>query len=346
MVGAYGFMLWFIEPPELNRPTIIRSPVRTGDPAETNGDVIELGPVPVHEEDGWRRDVYTILVAGEDDGFGGPDVIMVVLFDVGNGSIDVLSIPRDTIVNVPWALKKINSYQHLFRRAERYQHYDHYIYALRHGVANLVGYQTDFWITLDLDAFIELVDAIGGVELDVPQRMRYSDPHQNLFIDLHPGPQLLDGEAAMGLVRFRNYPQGDIQRIRVQHEFLRALSGQLLQARNILVLDDMVRIFRDNVDTDLSIRNLLWFATEFLRLDSENVRFHSVDHTIANINDNVNGVSYVSLFVEPWLELINTYMNPFTWELQAEDLEILTRDRSTGRFFTTNGAPFQNNWAG
>ena len=343
MVGAYGFMLWFLEAPVVDRD-MLRPPSQIGAfPGEDDtGEIIALAPVPGEQDAGWRRNVYSILIAGEDDGFGGNDVIMVVLFDQGNGTVDVLSIPRDTIVNVPWGIKKINSYQHLFRQLP--QDYDHYIYALRDGVAKLIGYPTDFWVTLDTNGFVELVDAIGGVYFDVPQRMFYSDPAQDLLINLQPGMQRLDGVAAEGLVRFRNYITGDIQRIQTQHLFLRAVADQLLQARNILVLNDLARIFQDNVSTDIPLRTLAWFAYEFLQVDSENIRFHSVDDSIANIFDNVNGISYVSLFVEPWVELINTYMNPFTWDIQAEDLEILTRDRNTGAFFTTNGAPFQNNW--
>jgi len=123
------------------------------------------------------------------------------------------------------------------------------------------------------------------------------------------------------------------------------LSDQLLSARSILAIDDLLRVFRNNVETDLTLRNLAFFATEFLRMDPENIRFHSVDASLANIADSVNGISYVSLRVEPWVELLNNYMNPFTWEIRAEDLEILTRDPQTRQFFTTNGAPWQNNWA-
>jgi len=351
MAGAYGFALWFIEAPEVERPDMRPSaqvvmPSHDWEPGEQPAErpPQELAPLPGPADDtGWRPDVYTFLLTGEDVG-GLTDVIMVVLFDTGNNSIDVLSIPRDTIVNVPWRVKRINSYRNMWRHAEAYRHHEHYIYALRDGVERLVGYQTDRWVVLELDGFAELVDAIGGVYFDVPQRMVYNDPYQGLFINLHPGYQRLTGEQAMGLVRFRRYPQGDIQRIRVQHDFLRALSSQLLQARNVWVLNDMVRIFRDNVDTDLTLRELLFFATEFLQVESEDIRFHSVDNTMANISENVNGVSYVSLRVEPWLAMINAYMSPFTFELQAEDLEILTRDPVTRQFFTTNGAPFSNNW--
>jgi len=348
MVGTYGFMLWYIEPPEVDRPSMQANAQRAA--GSQGGEAMSLQVLPGDaaeikmEEDGWRRGVHTILIAGEDDGFGGNDVIMVVLFDSWNHTMDVLSIPRDTMVNVPWGLRKINSYQHLFRRLP--YDYDHYIYALIDGVAKLIGYPVDHYVIVDLDGFVALVDAIDGVEFDVPQRMLYSDPVQNLFINLQPGLQRLYGQEAMQLVRFRTYPQGDIQRIRVQHDFLRALTSQLLQARNVLILDELVHIFQSNVETDLSFRNLLWFGTEFLRMDHENLRFHAVDNTIANINDHVNGISYVTLYVEPWLRLINTYMNPFTWEIRAEDLEILTRDPVTGTFFTTNGAPFGTTWWG
>jgi len=267
---------------------------------------------------------------------------MVVLFDTIAGSIDVLTIPRDTIVNVPWGLKKLNSYQNLHGLLP--DDYDHYIYALRDGVEKLVGFPADFWITVDLDGFISLVDAIGGVDFDVPQRMVYSDPVQDLFINLQPGMQRLDGYHAMHLVRFRNYITGDIERIQMQHAFLDAMADQLISARGLLAIDDLLRVFRDNVETDLTLRNLAFFASEFLRLDPADIRFHSVDSSLANISDSVGGISYVSLFVEPWVELLNTYMNPFTWDIQAEDLEILTRDPATRQFFTTNGAPWQNNW--
>jgi len=243
---------------------------------------------------------------------------------------------------VPWGLKKINSIQHMHRYLP--YNYTHYIYALRDEVANLVGYTTDHWITLDLGGFVTLVDALGGVEIEVPQRMLYSDPCQGLRIDLQPGLQRLNGRQAEGLIRFRNYADGDISRIRMQHAFLEALGDQLLSARGLLAIDDLLRIFRDNVETDLTLRNLAFFASEFMRLDPENIRFHTVDRSMANIGDRVNGISYVTLFVEPWVEMINRYMNPFNFEIYAEDLEILTRDRQTGQFFTTNGAPWRNNW--
>ena len=342
MISAYGFAVWFVDPPTVNRPVVSAPPVveeaAVEGADEDQEKIIAALPVPRAREDR----IYTILVAGEDDGFGGNDVIMVVVVNATAGSIDVLSIPRDTMVNVPWGLKKINSIQHMHRYLP--ETFDHYIYALAAQVEKLVGFPMDHWVTVDLDGFIDLVDAVGGVEFDVPRRMSYHDPFQDLRIDLAPGVQRLNGYQAMQLVRYRGYVEGDIARIAVQQDFMSALSGQLLRARNILAVDDLIRAFRDNVDTSLTLRNLAYLAMEFLQMESENINFHAVDASIANIGDNVHGISYVSLFVEPWLELINTHLNPHPWEIQAEDLEILTRDRATGEFFTTNGAPFSNNW--
>ena len=345
---SYMFFLLMFHPPDIGHPVVRGSAAPMTARAEmdlqTEGDWAAPGafmnPLETAQA-GWREGVFTFLVAGEDNGFGGTDVVMVVLFDTMERRIEVLSIPRDTLVNVPWSPGRINSIQNLYHRLDG--DYDHYIYALRDEVAKLIGYQVNNWVTVDLDGFVRLIDAIGGVEFDVPQRMVYSDPHQNLFINLQPGLQTLDGERAMHLVRFRSFPEGDIQRIRVQQAFLGALADQLLHPRNLLILDDLVRIFLDNVDTDLTFRNLGFFAYEFLRTDRENIRFHYVDRSIGNIFDRIGRASVVTLYLEPWLELINAYFNPFTWEITVDHVEIVTRDRggsralvvTEGRFYTS-----------
>ena len=338
--GTYMFFLLMIHPPDIGHP-VVRNSAAT---VATRADIEALpegalsrgfGEPLETVQAGWREGVYTILIAGEDDDGGGTDVVMVLLFDTIEGRIDLLSIPRDTKINVPWSPGRLNSVQGMYRRLDG--DYDRYVYGLIDEVANLIGYQVNSWVTLDLRGFVALVDAVGGVHFNVPQRMQYADPCQNLFINLHPGYQRLDGNQAMQLVRFRRYSEGDIQRIRVQQDFLAALADQLLQARNLLLVDDLIRIFRDNVETDLSVWNLAFFAQEFLRMDRENIHFHTVDQNIANIFDRVNGASMVTLYLEPWLELINAYMNPFTWEITVDDVAIITREERTRAFVVTDG---------
>ena len=351
MVSAYAAVLWFIEPPQVGNIQGTRPPSQSlhlGGPNngqmgddDTVGTQMITVPRPEIAEGSWRNGVFSVLILGEDDGFGGPDVIMVALFDTNVPSLDILSIPRDTVVNVPWGLKKINSVQAFYGQLPG--EHENYVEAMAEQVGMLIGHIPQNWITLDLTGFITLVDAIGGVEFYVPQNMVYSDPEQDLFINLRRGRQLLNGDQAMQLVRFRNFPTGDIARIGVQQDFLWALSNQLLSAEGLLAVNDLIRIFQNNVDTDMTFRNLAFFAYELLRLDIQNIRFHYVNASTANIGDSVNDISYVTLFVDPWLALVNQHFNPFTWRILAEDLEILTRNQQ-GQFFTTNGAAFTNNW--
>jgi len=338
----YGLAAWFISPPVVYRPTAPPVRIETVPTVMPELEVVPVRqmalPAPVPEPEYDR--IYTVLVAGEDVG-GNTDVIMLVTFNVTEQSINVLSIPRDTAIDVPWPNQRINSIQNLYRNLP--QEYDHYIYALVDQVERIVGFPVDHWINVDLDGFIALVDAIpgDGIYFNVPQRMSYRDPHQGLRIDLQPGYQYLNGYQAMQLVRFRGYRSGDIQRIQVQQDFLQVLSDQLLQNQSILMVDDLIRIFQNNVDTSLTLRNLAYFAVEFLQMESENIRFHAVDASVANIFDTINGRSMVTLSIEPWVALINEHMNPLPWDIYAEDLELLTRDPATGQLFTTNGVQFR-----
>jgi LCP family protein required for cell wall assembly len=108
----------------------------------------------------------------------------------------------------------------------------------------LFGIQIPYYVKVDLAAFRDVVDAIGGVEFDVPQRMYYKDPGQKLNIDLYPGLQTLDGEQAEGLVRYRKsdplkpispgYAMGDLHRVEIQQEFLKAFISQAMRKEALL----------------------------------------------------------------------------------------------------------------
>lgn len=329
--GMYAAFKIFIEPPEVDTP---------------NGGAAAVTVEPQDEVEvdgaGWREGVYTFLLAGEDDENGGTDVIMVGIYDSDEGTVNIVSIPRDTIVNVPWGVKKINSYKNMYKQLDG--DYDQYVDALIDGVENIIGYKVNSYVTIDLDGFVALVDAIGGVEFDVPSDMYYNDPAQNLYIDISKGLQTLSGEDAMGVVRYRHYSDGDIERINVQQALMKAVIVDLLQVSNITKVNTLLDIYADYVDTDLTAQNIGWYADEFLALDSENINFYSLGDA-ANITDRVNGTSYVSIYVDQWLEMLNTYFNPYNdYEIQEDDLDILTRDEN-GNFYSTSGTiQGENTW--
>lgn len=102
---------------------------------------------------------------------------------------------------------------------------------------DLLGFPVDGYVLVDLEAFQKTVDLVGGVEFDVPMDMNYEDPSQNLYIHLQKGLQTLDGEQAMGLVRFRKgYATQDIQRTQTQQQFLKALAKQCLSVSSLTKL--------------------------------------------------------------------------------------------------------------
>lgn len=265
--------------------------------------------------DGRKKDFFTILVSGLDDENGGSDTNMLVALDAAGGTINVVSLPRDTLLNVDWSVKKLNNAYH-------------------HGgidgtmaqISNLLGIPVDFYITVDLRAFVELVDAIEGVDFEVPLDMDYDDPYQDLHIHIDAGMQHLDGEKALQVVRWRQnndgteYATRDIGRIGTQQAFLTAVAQQTLQLSNWDKIPAMAEIFQKWVDTDLKLSNLIWIGEQALTMGSENIAFHTLPGDGAGF---YKGGSYYVLEPQETLELINTYFNPYTTDLTLEDMDIL-----------------------
>ena len=282
------------------------------------------------ETAGREKDKYTFLLLGKDVVSGNTDTIMIGMFDAKEYTLNVVSIPRDTLVNVYWSTKKANT---LYTPDNMDETMD--------GFANLLGYEIDFYGVVDLEAFVHLVDAIGGVWYDVPdvegngQGMNYEDPEQDLYIHLEPGYQLLNGEQAIGIVRYRKgYANQDIGRIESQQHFLMAAAEQILANKDSISVTDLISVFLKYVETDLDYGECAWFAKELMKMDSEDIQFHTLP---GNYNDTVNGRSYVTIYVDEWLEMINTYLNPFNVDIQESNLDILTRDPETNKIYSTSG---------
>ena len=178
-----------------------------------------------------RQDVYNFLVLGVDRAANLSDVIMVISYDIAKQDIHVLSLPRDTYINVGSSYHKLNAYfsasynRSASRGTERYRDA---IESMASFIENSLCIRLDRYICMDTAGFREIIDAIGGVDMDVPFDMDYEDPEQNLYIHLKAGYQHLDGEKAEQFVRYRSgYLEGDIGRISAQRLFLTALVRQV-----------------------------------------------------------------------------------------------------------------------
>ena len=164
------------------------------------GDGIDYGDGVQPRVSGERKskDYYTVLILGRDTGGGGnTDTMLLASYDVTNQKANVMSIPRDTMVNVNWDVKKINSVYNMNGGGEKG------IKALYKEISQLVGFEPDYQVILEWEAVGKIVDAIGGVDFDVPYPMDYHDPAQNLVIEQAPGLRHLSGDDAMQVIRWR-----------------------------------------------------------------------------------------------------------------------------------------------
>ena len=283
-------------------------------------------PTPKEESAVRKDNVYTLLVVGRDRVGLNTDSIMVARFDCDDHTANIVSIPRDTLVNVPWAVKKVNS---VYGSAG--------IDGLVSEIEDLVGFGIDSYAVVNTYVFRQIIDCIGGVYFDVPIYMYYDDPDQDLYISLSPGYQLLNGDQCEQVVRFRQnndgtgYPNGDLGRIETQHAFFEALAKQVLQLGNISNLPQIIGLIIDNTDTNLTSGNIAFYAQEFLKMRSEDINFYTLPYESVYIR----GGSYVSIQLEPWLDMINTYLNPFTVDVTAANLDVLGFDGTN--FTSTTG---------
>ncbi len=267
-----------------------------------------------------RKDrCYTFLMAASDDGNGNADTIMVMTFDVPNKKIGVVSIPRDTVVNTTRKMPKINAA------------YAQGIEVLRSEVSNLVGFPIDFVITVDMEAFVKLVQAVGGVEFDVPIEMYYDDPAQDLSIHYMPGMQTLNGQQALEVVRFRKnadgtgYPDSDIGRTRTQQQMLKTLAGKVVSWNNIFKMKEFVDIFSTYVETNLGVRDMLYFANEASKMD---VGAALSGATLPGDGTKTyKGYSWCyALYREDALAMLNQNVNPYTEPLTMDDVGFVVID--------------------
>jgi len=317
VVAFCVYMLWE-QAPEVEKPKTEQLTEKlpenssSGTAAESAREKAEKGlPFDTKRKDG----VYTMLLVGNDDGTGNTDTIMVGKLDTVRHSMNFVSIPRDTIINVDWSVRKVNS---VYWGAKN--NGESGIDALKRHVKKLIGFDVDCYAVIDLEAFQQVIDALGGVWFDVPQKMQYDDGTGRLHIDLEPGYQLLDGYQSMCLCRYRSsYVDGDIGRISVQHEFLKAAANQLLSLGSVPNAGEIARIISRNTDTNLTAANIAYFVRQALMCKSEDVNFYTAPHTPAYVQE----LSYAFLDLYDWLEMINTQINPFSTEVGEGNLDLV-----------------------
>ncbi len=313
------------EKPEDTTPTTPTEPPEVTDPP----DDLDAEALITDREPG----TYTILIVGRDEASNSTDTLIVARLDTKAHTIDCVSIPRDTLINISWrgTPKKINAVYPGYSNSGKDP-----VEGLKTHIRNLIGFDVDCYSVVNVQAMEEAVDCIGGVWFDVPQYMRYYDPEQELRIILDPGYQLLNGEDAVKLCRYRyGYEGGDLDRIQVQQSFLKALAKQMLTLGNIPNLGTLVNILSENVDTDLTAANIAWFARQFLLCSMEDIHFYTMPSSTGCW---INGLNYVVVDQNAWLELINSALNPYKDPVTTANVNLLISNSSGSSIWSTVGA--------
>lgn len=198
-----------------------------------------------------------ILLLGVDDAVDSPDApkrsdtIIVASINPKDGTINLLSIPRDTKVSIPGrkGYDKINS-------AYAYGGAD----LAERTVEQFLNISINYYVVMNWQGFMKAVDILGGVDLYVEKDMNYEDPYANLSIHLTKGFQHLDGTKAGEYVRFRHDELGDIGRVQRQQRFLTSLSDEMFKFGTVFKLPALTSVLRQYISTDMPPMTMLKFA--------------------------------------------------------------------------------------
>lgn len=244
---------------------------------------------------------FTGLLVGLDKSKGLTDVLMVGVMDVEKNAIKVISVPRDLEIDFTdenFAHIKENNPDNQVRFCKLNEiysltgHNERAFRDLKEVISIITGLEIDYMARIDVDGFSDLVDAVGGVEFDVPERMYYPDPFQDLYIDLQAGYQMLDGDKAEQLVRYRHYKMGDLQRIKVQQEFMVALFDKIMNTNDFNQVKELATAGYDMFQADFGLLFALQYAEYLFNLDVKNVLSTANMVTIPSYGEKVGDLWY------------------------------------------------------
>jgi len=225
-------------------------------------------------------DKINIMIMGIDrreDDVGRSDTLMVATLDSAKEEASLLSIPRDTRVKI-----RDNGYDKI-----------NHAYAFgghtftQESVENLLGIPVDYYVLIDIHAFERIIDAIGGVEINVEKRMYYEDPWDDdggLVIDLYPGEQHMDGKKAIQYVRYRD-GEGDIGRIARQQHFMKAVLDRLMSPNILPKLPQIIREISSAVETNMTVKDMMRFAGMLKKVKENGIETNMVPGKPAYLKD-------------------------------------------------------------
>ncbi len=303
-------------------------------PPAAGPSVAAAGPAEAPAALQRREDTWTFLLCAEDQVSGSTDTIRVCTYDTVDQPMGLVSLPRDTLVDRrvgPYHYHKLNA---ACSNGDLAHPPGGGIAELMDAVGELLGIPIDHYVRIDTEIFVALVDAVGGVDFDVPVHMSYDAPDQDLHIHFEPGLQHLTGQQALEVVRCRKnsdgpgeyphnlydaYPDADIGRTRTQQAMVEAIAKKVLA--NPQKVGTYVELFSQYVETDLTPGNLLWFADPALHFDFSRLTTATLPGDGSVTYDGVT--SCYALDVQGTLDIINACLNPYTTPVTEDMVHII-----------------------
>lgn len=271
------------------------------------------------------------------------DTIMVASYNPNTQKANLLSIPRDTFTgkykNKATASQKINALYNINKNPQK----------TLDAVNEITGLDIQYYVLVRTEALIKLVDAIGGVEFNVPIDMKYDDPTQDLHIDLKAGVQKLNGDKAEQLLRWRHsnskngimttypseYGNDDFGRMRTQRDFIVETLKQTLKPGNIFKIGEILEIAHKNVETNLELSYIKDYVPYAVEFNTENMTTATLPGTTPDMKETNN----VSVFVVDKKEsekLIQSMFFSDVVENESDNTNTTSNSTSSSNTVSTN----------
>lgn len=250
---------------------------------EQGGDLIDNTP---EENDDtfvsyFGTDPFNALLLVRDKVGANTDAIMLLNLDTINNKISIMSIPRDTITSTD--LNKDGKDNDIMNMV--YANHDLDIEQTMEYIGNELSCNIKYGAVMNLNAFREIIDQLGGVDFTVPALMDYDDPYQDLHIYFEPGEKHFNGEDAEKLLRFRknnddvleNYWNGsDINRINMQQQFIQDLVNQKGKLFYATKINNILGLIFDNLDTNIKTEEIIKYLPDVIKADLNNIEFFTL----------------------------------------------------------------------
>ena len=288
-------------------------PLTTDDSASSGESTTE--PVDPNTLPRSEQDIYNFLFIGKDRVALNTDVIMLINFNTSTKKIAVLQIPRDTYIQLGYYNGKINglyAYYYLTNKNDSEVAMRLLADALEQNLCIKI-HNTAY---IDLDGVTAIVDALGGVEVNVPSAISYYDYDQRKHVVIPAGLQTINGKQSEQFIRHRStYLQADIGRGDAQKVFISGLIKKVKSDFNLTTISKLVENTFEYMSTDISLPDAVYFAKQLLGVDMSEIKFMSMIGCGAWSNPNGGGLSYYVMVRKNMREMIDTYFNIYDFSI-------------------------------